>query len=107
MPYFLGVDIGTSGTKTILIDDKGVILAEASSTYPSYHPKPLWSEQDPEDWWTATVETIQSVVKKSKIKAAEIKAIGLAGQMHGSVFLDKKNKVIRKALFWNDQLTSA
>lgn len=107
MPYFLGVDIGTSGTKTILIDEKGVILAEASSTYPSYHPKPLWSEQDPEDWWTATVETIQSVVKKSKIKAAEIKAIGLAGQMHGSVFLDKKNKVIRKALLWNDQRTSA
>ena len=107
MSFFLGVDIGTSGTKTILMDESGTILAEASSTYPSYHPKPLWSEQDPEDWWNATVKTIRAVVKKTKVKPAEVKGIGLSGQMHGSVFLDKRNQVIRKALLWNDQRTSA
>ena len=107
MAYFLGVDIGTSGTKTILINEAGEILAEAVEVYPSYHPKPLWSEQDPEDWWNATVKTIRSVVKKSKVKPTDVKAIGLSGQMHGSVFLDKKNRVLRKALLWNDQRTSA
>ena len=106
MSFYLGVDIGTSGTKTILVNEKGEILAEASANYPSYHPKPLWSEQDPEDWWKATVKTIRSVVKKVKAKPADVKAIGLSGQMHGSVFLDKKNQVIRKALLWNDQRTS-
>jgi xylulokinase len=107
MGYFLGIDIGTSGTKTLVIDEKGVILAEASQSYPSYHPKPLWSEQDPEDWWQATVATVRAGVKKAKLKAADIKAIGLSGQMHGSVFLDKNSKVIRKALLWNDQRTAA
>lgn len=106
MAYFLGVDIGTSGTKTILINEQGTILAEATSTYPSYHPRPLWSEQDPEDWWNATVKTIRAVVRKSKVKAADVKAIGLSGQMHGSVFLDRNQKVIRRALLWNDQRTS-
>ena len=107
MSFYLGVDIGTSGTKTILIDETGTILAEAAANYPSYHPRPLWSEQDPEDWWLATVKTIRSVVKKAKVKPADVKAIGLSGQMHGSVFLDKRNRVIRKALLWNDQRTSA
>ena len=107
MSHFLGIDIGTSGTKTLIIDEAGKILAEDTATYPSYHPKPLWSEQDPEDWWTATKKTIRAVVKKSKVKPASVKAIGLSGQMHGSVFLDKKGNVIRKALLWNDQRTAA
>lgn len=107
MGYFLGIDIGTSGTKTLVIDDTGAIAAEASQSYPSYHPKPLWSEQDPEDWWKATVATVRAAVKKAKLKPADVKAIGLSGQMHGSVFLDKNGKVIRKALLWNDQRTAA
>ncbi|HTN76457.1 MAG TPA: xylulokinase, partial [Pirellulaceae bacterium] len=107
MSIFLGIDIGTSGTKTLAINAQGEILAEASASYPCYHPKPLWSEQDPEDWWQATVKTIREVVKKAKLKPADVKAIGLSGQMHGSVFLDKKNQVIRKALLWNDQRTAA
>jgi xylulokinase len=107
MSHFLGIDIGTSGTKTLMIDESGKILAEATATYQSYHPKPLWSEQDPEDWWQATVKTVRAVVKKAKVKPASVKAIGLSGQMHGSVFLDKQNKVIRKALLWNDQRTAA
>ena len=107
MSVYLGIDIGTSGTKTLAIDDKGKILGEATSLYPSYHPKPLWSEQEPEDWWQATVKTVRAVVKKSQLKPASVKAIGLSGQMHGSVFLDKKQQVIRRALLWNDQRTAA
>lgn len=107
MSHYLGIDIGTSGTKTLIINDKGKILAEATENYPCYFPKPLWSEQDPEDWWKATVTTVRQVVKKAKLKAADVKAIGLSGQMHGSVFLDKRGKVIRKALLWNDQRTAA
>ena len=105
MSVFLGIDVGTSGTKTLAMDEKGKILGEASQGYPCYYPEPLWSEQDPEDWWRATVGTIQAVVKKAKLKAADVKAIGLSGQMHGSVFLDKSGKVIRRALLWNDQRT--
>lgn len=107
MSIFLGVDIGTSGTKTIAIDPTGSVLAQAQATYSCHHPKPLWSEQDPEDWWRATVETIRGVVKKAKLKPADVRGIGLSGQMHGSVFLDKRGQVIRPALLWNDQRTAA
>ncbi len=106
MAYTIGVDIGTSGTKSLLIDPDGNILAESSSAYGVAMPKPLWTEQDPEDWWSATVKTIRSVVKQARAKPADVKAIGLSGQMHGSVFLDKSGKVIRPALLWNDQRTS-
>lgn len=107
MSIFLGIDIGTSGTKTLAIDEHGKILADASASHRSFHPQPLWSEQDPEDWWKATVKTVREVVKKTKAKPADVKSIGLSGQMHGSVFLDEKGKVIRKALLWNDQRTAA
>src|SRR6185436_12872193 len=107
MSYFLGIDVGTSGTKTLLMNPKGKILAEATANYPLHSPKPLWTEQDPDDWWKATVATIRAVVKKAKVKKSDVKAIGLSGQMHGSVFLDKKNQVIRPALLWNDQRTAA
>lgn len=107
MSYFLGIDVGTSGTKTLVMNEAGKILAEATQNYPLHSPKPLWTEQDPEDWWKATVATVRAVVKKAKLKATDVKAIGLSGQMHGSVFLDKKNQVIRPALLWNDQRTAA
>jgi len=107
MSVYLGVDIGTSGTKTLAVRRDGTILAEASADYPLYHPQPMWSEQDPEDWWKATVKTIRSVVKKAKLKAADVRGIGLSGQMHGSVFLDKQHQVVRRALLWNDQRTAA
>ena len=76
-------------------------------TYPCYIPKPLWSEQDPEDWWQATVQSVRKTMAKAKLKPADVKAIGLSGQMHGSVFLDKNDKVIRRAILWNDQRTAA
>jgi xylulokinase len=107
MSVFLGVDIGTSGTKTLAINERGKILAQATQSYPCYYPQPLWSEQDPEDWWKATCATIQAVMRKARLKAADVKAIGLSGQMHGSVFLDRRGKVLRRALLWNDQRTKA
>lgn len=107
MTAYLGIDIGTSGTKTLAIDPAGAILAEATELYPLHHPKPLWAEQDPDDWWDATVKTTRAVMRKAKLKKGDVKAIGLSGQMHGSVFLDRNNKVIRRALLWNDQRTAA
>lgn len=101
----LGIDIGTSGTKTLAIRASGEILAEATATYPCYHPQPLWSEQDPDDWWNATVQTVQRVVECLGTASRDVKAIGLSGQMHGSVFLDGQGRVIRRALLWNDQRT--
>lgn len=107
MGYTIGVDIGTSGTKSLLIDPDGNILAESSATYGVSMPKPMWTEQDPEDWWAAVCKTIRAVVKQARAKPEDVKAIGLSGQMHGSVFLDKSHKVIRPALLWNDQRTAA
>lgn len=107
MGVFLGIDIGTTGTKTLAIDEAGNILSEAKQEYPCYTPQAFWSEQDPDDWWKATVGTIQAVVKKAKLKPAEVKAIGLSGQMHGSVFLNKQGKVLHNALLWNDARTTA
>ncbi|HEY2759326.1 MAG TPA: xylulokinase [Pirellulales bacterium] len=107
MSIFLGIDVGTSGTKTIAINERGKILADATANYPLYNPKPLWSEQDPDDWWQATVATVRAVIKKAKLKPSDVKGIGLSGQMHGSVFLDKQNRVIRRAILWNDQRTGA
>ena len=107
MALYIGVDIGTSGTKSLIMDEHGTILAESTAEYPIHMPKPLWTEQDPEDWWQAVKKTIKAVVKTSKAKKSDIKAIGLSGQMHGSVFLNKKGAVIRPALLWNDQRTVA
>jgi xylulokinase len=107
MSHYLGVDVGTSGTKTLLIDQAGKVLAEANADYPMHQPKPGWTEQSPEDWWQATVTTVREVVAKANLKATDVKAIGISGQMHGSVFLDKQNNVIRPALLWNDQRTTA
>jgi xylulokinase len=104
---FLGIDIGTSGTKSLAIDETGKILASASAEYPAYHPKPGWSEQHPRDWWEATIHTVKGLMKKGKLRKQDVKGIGLSGQMHGSVFLDKNNDVIRPALLWNDQRTAA
>ncbi|MFO1065812.1 MAG: xylulokinase [Pirellulales bacterium] len=107
MGCYIGIDIGTSGTKSLLIDADGNILAESSSAYEVDSPKPMWTQQDPDLWWNAVVKTVRADVKQGRVKPADVKAIGLSGQMHGSVFLDKKGKVIRPALLWNDQRTAA
>ena len=107
MAVALGIDIGTSGTKTLAIDDSGRILASASAEYPCSHPHPGWSEQDPELWWQATCETIKAVLHRGKIRPDEVTGVGISGQMHGSVFMNEQGKVIRPALLWNDQRTVA
>jgi xylulokinase len=107
MAVCLGIDVGTSGTKVLAVSPAGHILASSSANYPCAHPRPLWSEQDPEDWWKGAVKAIRTVVKQAKLKPADVVAIGLSGQMHGSVFLDKLGKVIRPAILWNDQRTAA
>ncbi len=104
---FLGIDIGTSGTKTLAMNENGAILAGDLQEYPCYAPKPLWSEQNPEDWWNATIQSVRNVMAKAKIQPGDVKAIGLSGQMHGSVFLDAQDNVIRPAILWNDQRTVA
>src|SRR5579862_861792 len=107
MAYLLGIDIGTSGTKTILMDEAGRVVARATQEYPLHSPRPLWSEQDPADWWTATIGTMQKVVRDSGVDAKQIAGIGLSGQMHGAVFLDADDQVLRPAILWNDQRTQA
>jgi xylulokinase len=103
----LGIDIGTSATKTLAIDEKGTILASATHDYPCDHPRPGWSEQDPEHWWNATVQTVRQVLASGKFRPQDVAGLGLSGQMHGSVFLDADGRVIRPALLWNDQRTAA
>ena len=71
MSYYLGIDVGTSGTKTLVMNSAGKILAEATKKYPLHSPKALWTEQNPDDWWTATVATVRAVMKKAKLKRSE------------------------------------
>jgi xylulokinase len=104
--YFIGIDVGTSGTKTILTDSKGNILATATFEYPLYQPQIGWAEQNPEDWWNASVKGIKAVLEKSKVDPKEVKAVGLTGQMHGLVMLDKNYNVIRPSIIWCDQRTA-
>ena len=105
MAYILGVDIGTSGTKTVLFSEDGTPVASALYDYPLYTPCNGYAEQDPADWWNACVNSIRDVVAKSGVPADEIKGVGLSGQMHGLVMLDKDNKVIRNSIIWCDQRT--
>ena len=98
MGFFLGIDIGTSGTKTLVIDETGQIRGQASAGYPVHHPRPLWSEQDPDDWWHAVRKTVRKAVRSAGIGGGDVKALGLSGQMHGSVFLDRHFRVLRRAI---------
>lgn len=105
MEYLLGVDIGTSGTKTVLFDTEGAVITCATVEYPLYQPQNGWAEQDPADWWNATVSTLKTVVAQSGVDAGSIKGIGLSGQMHGLVMLDESGAVLRKSIIWCDQRT--
>jgi xylulokinase len=107
MRYVIGIDASTTATKALLVDREGTVAAVASSSYEYEIPKPMWSEQDPKLWWEAAVASIRSVLENSGVAAADIEAVGLTGQMHGSVLLDAAGDVVRPALLWNDQRTSA
>ncbi|MGQ0633158.1 MAG: xylulokinase [Planctomycetaceae bacterium] len=107
MSVYLGIDVGTSGTKSLAMRKDGRILASATIEYRLSNPRPGWSEQAPHDWWQATVKSVRAIIQRGKIKPASVAGIGLSGQMHGSVFLDAKQQVIRPAILWNDQRTAA
>jgi xylulokinase len=104
--YLLGLDVSTTGSKALLIDDRGTVVASHSTSHPLSQPYPLWSEQNPSDWWQGMVASIRAVLGQIKdIKS--IRAVGLTGQMHGLVCLDAAGQVLRPAILWNDQRTQA
>ncbi len=103
MRYLIGIDIGTSATKTILMDEQGKVLAQASMAYPMEQPQNGWAEQNPEDWVRASVETIKKVIADAGIDGNAVKGIGLSGQMHGLVMLDENGRLIRSSIIWCDQ----
>lgn len=103
----MGIDISTTGSKALLVDAAGNVLAAASSPHTISTPRPLWSEQEPEEWWRAAVNSIRTVLGKTGIAPEAVSAIGLTGQMHGLVLLDVSGAVLRPAILWNDQRTQA
>lgn len=107
MNYLIGIDVGTSATKTVLFDEKGTVIGSASKEYPLYQPNNGWAEQDPEDWKNATLETLKEVISTQDVRAEDIKGIGISGQMHGLVMLDENCQVIRPSIIWCDQRTAA
>ncbi len=105
--YFLGIDISTTSSKALLIDGQGEITGVASTPHTIQSPYPLWSEQDPQEWWQAITDSIRKVIAQTNVDSASIAAIGLTGQMHGLVLLDEAGEVLRSAILWNDQRTQA
>jgi len=105
--YFLGVDTSTTSSKALLIDERSEVIAVASSPHTLQTPRPLWSEQDPREWWEAVSVSIRSVLEKAGVGGEGIAAIGLTGQMHGLVLLDETGNVLRPAILWNDQRTQS
>ena len=104
--YFLGIDIGTGGSRAVIIDENGKILASATENHVAFaSPQIGWAEQDPRDWWRASVAAIRKVLSSVDFGSDAIAAVSFSGQMHGSVFLDEKDEVIRPALLWCDQRT--
>src|SRR3954463_7414454 len=105
--YLLGIDISTTGAKALLIDHDGQVIHSASTPLSLSSPQPLWSEQNPEDWWTGIIQSIRQVLQSAGIHGSDIAAIGLTGQMHGLVMLNERGDVLRPAVLWNDQRTAA
>ena len=102
----LGIDIGTTGCKALLVDEKGTVCGSTTTEYPMSTPHALWCEQNPEDWWAATVKSIRRLMEGRQIAPGQIAGIGLTGQMHGLVLLDAHGAVLRPCIMWNDQRTA-
>ncbi len=103
----LGIDVSTTGAKALLIDDQGAVIASATTPLTVQTPQPLWSEQNPHEWWMGTWRSVRDVMTKAAASGEEIAAVGLTGQMHGLVLLDSDRRVLRPAILWNDQRTAA
>ncbi len=107
MAFVIGIDASTTATKAVLVDEAGVVVGIGVSEYPFDQPHPLWSEQDPRLWWDGAVSAIREVLAATDADPADVQAIGLTGQMHGLVLLDRDGEVLRPAILWNDQRTGA
>jgi xylulokinase len=105
--YFLGIDVSTTGSKALLVDESGAVVATAASPHTLQTPRPLWSEQDPREWWFASAAAVRTVLKQAGVRGESVQAVGLTGQMHGLVLLDEHGEVLRPAILWNDQRTQA
>ena len=101
---YLGIDVGTGGTRALVIDSQGKVVASASSEHENFSsPHPGWAEQDPRDWWRASGVAVRAALRSSGMRADEIACVGFSGQMHGAVLLDSKDEVVRSAIIWCDQ----
>src|SRR6188474_2975697 len=103
----IGIDIGTTGAKSVLINEKGRVLASDFQEYPLSLPQPGWAEQDPEHWVTATINSLRNLLAKSRVQPKSIAGLSFSGQMHGLVCLDKSGAVLRPAILWCDTRTTA
>ena len=107
MAFLLGIDVSTTATKAVLMDEQGEVAALAASRYSFLTPHEQWTEQEPGLWWNATITSVRRVLAESKIRPLEVAGIGLTGQMHGMTLLDASGEVIRPCILWNDQRTTA
>ena len=106
MSAFIGIDVGTSATKALVMDGRGKVLATATGPHDVLTPRPGWSQQDPDQWWKATCQAVRTACRDANVQAGAVGAIGLSGQMHGLVMLDGAGRPIRPAIIWNDQRTA-
>ena len=100
--YVAAIDVGTSGCKAIILNEKAAVVATATEEYPLHSPRPSWNEQDPADWWRGACDSLKKVIQKANVSPDDIGVLSLSGQMHGLVPLDKDGNVIRRAYLWND-----
>jgi xylulokinase len=105
MACLLGLDVSTTGAKALLIDEAGSVVASDTTEYPLSTPRPLWSEQDPEDWWQGACASVRVALQRAGLRGEDVSGVGLTGQMHGLVLMDKSGQVLRPAILWNDQRT--
>ncbi|HEX4835727.1 MAG TPA: FGGY family carbohydrate kinase, partial [bacterium] len=102
MPLLLGIDVGTTGAKALIIGDDGRIRGSGRAEYSFSAPRPGWTEQDPEAWWQGAGDSIRAALRAAAARPDEIAAVGLSGQMHSLVLLDQAGRVLRPAILWND-----
>src|SRR5690242_8571661 len=106
--YWLGIDVGTGGSRALLVDARGKVKHAFTAPHdPMHMERPLWAEQRPENWWDAAQHAVRGVLAEAQVRGRDVRGIGLSGQMHGLVLLDASYRVIRPALIWCDQRSQA
>ncbi len=106
MKYVIGIDIGTSAVKSVLVSEEGRVVCEHAESYPLHRPNPGWSEQNPEDWAERTIASLRKLMEKSQVAPSDVEGISFSGQMHGLVLVDAEGKPLRPAILWNDTRTT-